>query len=1222
MKKRWKSILIAASLILGQFAGLAIPMKAEAATTYRYTLYRYKDLVDTEYKTTTSSTSPGDGWVFIDTSTVYGAWGNWSGWGRTPIEPSDTVDVEKRYVPDVTKTQWNYSKWSQYNSATSGGYSGPYEGYWSGIYCGYYIERGWSDSPLNLREDQGGGILLYGPSGDTWYNETTRSVVTDPAHYEYRYRTRSKTIYYNWKKDIWGDWSSWSTAYVSSSDTRKVETTSVSGIKITSDYFPDANFRAVVSSYDTDGDGILSVNEASKVTDLNLNNKGISSLNGIEYFSALTSLDCNDNYLESLDVSGLPELDLLDCSNNRLSSLTLGSGLLGVSCNGNQLTELDLSDASSLLLLNCSDNQLTELNIGNNRQLQELECEDNPIRLVDFRNSSPLKSYCSFPEDTIVVWTDADTGWKEIGDQTYYIVDEETTPKDSHLATGWTTIDGVDYLFTGTGTQVPGAIRMSDVVVTPSSVSMTEWDQVKLTATPTPSSISADSLVWTSGNDNVVKVDASGNLTAVAPGFTYVTVTSEYEGSASYRVPVTVRPILSLDQDEVVLGEGGEDTIEITRNTDQISSVSCTSNDPNIATVTLSGTDTDSILIQAQDFGSTEISILVVGKNGKTCEYTVTVEVLTEEIDTDVKKLSFLLNGETVSDQISLELKNSDPEGNSFQLEPVLTRTDGTEVSIPDSVLNTDGKVVRLVWKSSDNSVANVRNGLVSLVGFSSNPISITASVRGMDVNAEAQILVSREPVQLERVLFANQSEILSIGDSKELDFQIDPKNADDAEIIWVSEDPDIVSVPNENFAKIIAVSGGSTTVSAIQVSTGEVMGSVRVSVRSPEPPKVSFIVMGTGTAAKSGDGYVYTNQNPLADGGILELPHGQAQSVFLRTMINSDADMKELDITKESGATGDAEAVDVTEVFPGLEDSNRIFRIDANRVGDTKFTISAMDGSDITTSFTVRVVPKDEWITDATGTKHYTGTKQDVGWSTISGKRYYFNSDGNKVTGWLTLSGKTYLLGTDGALCTGWRTAGSTKYYFGADGAMYTGWKQISGKMYYFGSNGLMYTKWNKIGQKWYYFGTDGERRTGWKQINKKFYYFGTDGVMRTGWKNLNKSWYYFGTDGVKRTGWAKVGKKWYFFDKKSGVRKNGWVKDGKKWYFLEKKSSTMKTGWLRDGKKWYFFDKKSGAMKTGWLKSGKKWYYFNKSGAMVTGNVKIGKTNYSFSSSGEWIP
>ena len=1213
MKKRWKSILIAASLILGQFAGLAIPMKAEAATTYRYTLYRYKDLVGTEYKTTTSSTSPGDGWVLIDTSTVYGSWGNWSGWSRTAVSSSDTRDVKTASGIELGRYK-RMSDYAQEDHPMSGydleqrdfplseiNHADPFQ--WSGSItqrwmCDYYYVGG------NTQ------CLYHNAQGRYWTWEGTL----------YSYRDRSKTYNYRWKKETWGDWSSWSTAYVSSSDTRKVETTSVSGIKISSDYFPDANFRAVVSSYDTDGDGILSVNEASKVTSLNLNNKGISSLTGIEYFSNLTDLSCNVNYLESLDVSGLPELHMLDCSNNRLSSLTLGRGILGVSCNGNQLMELDLSDASSLLLLDCSDNQLTELNIGNNRQLQKLKCEDNPIRLVDFRNASPLKGMCNFPEDTIVVWTDADTGWKEILDQTYYIVDEETTPKDSHLATGWTTIDGVDYLFTEAGEQVPGAIRMSDVVVTPSSVSMTEWDQVKLTATPTPSSVSADSLVWTSGNDNVVKVDDSGNLTAVAPGFTYVTVTSEYEGSASYRVPVTVRPILSLDQDEVVLGEGGEDTIEITRNTDQISSITYLSKDTNIATVT--ETDTDTILIQANDFGKTEIILTVNGKNGKTYEYTIIVEVLTEEIDTDVKALSFLLNGETVSDQISLELKNSDPEGNSFRLEPVLTRTDGTEISISDSVLNTDGKVVRLVWKSSDNSVANVRNGLVSLVGFSSNPISITASVRGMDVNAEAEILVSREPVQLERVLFANQSEILSIGDSKELDFQIDPKNADDAEIIWVSEDPDIVSVPNENFAKIIAVSGGSTTVSAIQVSTGEVMGSVRVSVRSPEPSKVSFIVMGTGTAAKSSDGYVYTNQNPLADGGILELPHGQAQSVFLRTMINSDADMKELDITKESGATGDAEAVDVTEAFPGLEDSNRIFRIDANRVGDTKFTISSMDGSDITTSFTVRVVPKDEWITDATGTKHYTGTKQDVGWSTISGKRYYFNSDGNKVTGWLTLSGKTYLLGTDGALCTGWRTAGSTKYYFGADGAMYTGWKQISGKMYYFGSNGLMYTKWNKIGQKWYYFGTDGERRTGWKQINKKYYYFGTDGVMRTGWKNLNKSWYYFGTDGVKRTGWAKVGKKWYFFDKKSGVRKNGWVKDGKKWYFLEKKTSTRKTGWLRDGKKWYFFDKKSGAMKTGWLKSGKKWYYFNKSGAMVTGNVKIGKTNYSFSSSGEWIP
>ena len=100
------------------------------------------------------------------------------------------------------------------------------------------------------------------------------SYVTDPAHKEYRTRIRSKTetTYYNWKQDIWGDWSSWSTAYVSSSDTRKVETTSVSGIKITSDYFPDANFRAILSNlYDHDHNSYLSPAEIEEIVSLELN---------------------------------------------------------------------------------------------------------------------------------------------------------------------------------------------------------------------------------------------------------------------------------------------------------------------------------------------------------------------------------------------------------------------------------------------------------------------------------------------------------------------------------------------------------------------------------------------------------------------------------------------------------------------------------------------------------------------------------------------------------------------------------------------------------------------------------------------------------------------------------------------------------------------------------------------------------------------------------------
>lgn len=55
--------------------------------------------------------------------------------------------------------------------------------------------------------------------------------------------------------------------------------------------FPDADFREVAISFDTDDDGILSAGEISKVTaiDLDPENGDIQSLQGIEYFTELES---------------------------------------------------------------------------------------------------------------------------------------------------------------------------------------------------------------------------------------------------------------------------------------------------------------------------------------------------------------------------------------------------------------------------------------------------------------------------------------------------------------------------------------------------------------------------------------------------------------------------------------------------------------------------------------------------------------------------------------------------------------------------------------------------------------------------------------------------------------------------------------------------------------------------------------------------------------------
>ena len=94
------------------------------------------------------------------------------------------------------------------------------------------------------------------------------------------------------------------------------------GVAINATNFPDANFRNYVSSdKDTNSDGFLSASEIAATKIIFVAEKSISSLEGIEYFTALTDLYCTDNLLTSLDVSNNTVLKNLDCSTNALQHL-------------------------------------------------------------------------------------------------------------------------------------------------------------------------------------------------------------------------------------------------------------------------------------------------------------------------------------------------------------------------------------------------------------------------------------------------------------------------------------------------------------------------------------------------------------------------------------------------------------------------------------------------------------------------------------------------------------------------------------------------------------------------------------------------------------------------------------------------------------------------------------------------------------------------------------
>ncbi len=159
--------------------------------------------------------------------------------------------------------------------------------------------------------------------------------------------------------------------------------------------FPDENFRAYVSNNcDTDGDGYLSDEEISDATYINVYNKNIESLKGVEYFVYLEELYCGSNNLITLDLSKNTALTDLYCYDNQLTTLNLSNNtaLTDLRCYDNQLTTLDLSKNTALTDLDCDSNQITTLDLSKNTALTYLNCYYNQLTTLDLSNNTVLKT--------------------------------------------------------------------------------------------------------------------------------------------------------------------------------------------------------------------------------------------------------------------------------------------------------------------------------------------------------------------------------------------------------------------------------------------------------------------------------------------------------------------------------------------------------------------------------------------------------------------------------------------------------------------------------------------------------------------------------------------------------------------------------------------------------------------------------------------------------------
>lgn len=139
------------------------------------------------------------------------------------------------------------------------------------------------------------------------------------------------------------------------------------------------------------GDGSVTLSNEEKeqlkaIESLDLSNKGLKNLSGIEVYSNLKYLFCSGNKsLTKIDVRKLTKLEILECESCALTELKVNglSNLKRILCAENKLTSLDVSGLTKLGLLYCYRNQLTSLNLAGVTSLVTLSCHTNKLTELD-----------------------------------------------------------------------------------------------------------------------------------------------------------------------------------------------------------------------------------------------------------------------------------------------------------------------------------------------------------------------------------------------------------------------------------------------------------------------------------------------------------------------------------------------------------------------------------------------------------------------------------------------------------------------------------------------------------------------------------------------------------------------------------------------------------------------------------------------------------------------
>lgn len=185
----------------------------------------------------------------------------------------------------------------------------------------------------------------------------------------------------------------------------------------------------------------------------------------------------------------------------------------------------------------------------------------------------------------------------------------------------------------------------------------------------------------------------------------------------------------------------------------------------------------------------------------------------------------------------------------SIEADPAeLTLTPDEKAQIKTTVYPKEAKDKRLKWKSSNTSVAEVNNGVVTAKKIGKALITVS-SVQNPDVKATVKVTVKDSTVHVSKVAILGASTV-NVGKTLSLEAVITPSDATVKDVIWESSDESIAEV--DMFGNVYGKKAGKVSVKATSVDNPKAYAIKKITVK--KIPVESVVIKGSATKVNVGE--------------------------------------------------------------------------------------------------------------------------------------------------------------------------------------------------------------------------------------------------------------------------------------------------------------------------------------------------------------------------------